>query len=168
MTEPNRAPHGPFNSLDEVFEAGAPMRAAVRHVDPDDTLSEDIRARWFEARVRFITDALTQCGVDRLGELDARTVRWIAASWDSEETTVVLDWLKRAYAAALAELPVYGSIEEMLDDLGDDAPADPSTLRHALSTFYNCGADGATVAFGSDVTCPKCLALMAAENGGAQ
>lgn len=67
-------------------------------------------------------------------------------------------------------------VEDTTDE--DDAPAspaEPSTLKHALTPLAGrvssvgletrCGVEGTTVVFASDVDCPQCIALMAQDGG---
>lgn len=157
-------PRGPFNSIEDVSESVAPLRAAVSAVRASDRLADQIRHRRIVVRSEYIANTLTACGVE-LGDLDQRAVRWLAAAADTEEIVILLDWLLRVRAVALAEPPVYGSIEEVLGGLDDAPPADPATWRHALTPAYSCGDAGPTAAYGSDVTCPKCLAIMARDRG---
>jgi hypothetical protein len=123
-------PRGPFNTPDEVDAAAQPLRDAVRAVDPDDQLFETARARWIDIRAHHIISTLTACGVE-LGAQDERTARWAAATLDQPECTIFLDWVKRTRAAALAGLPVYGSIEALIEGLDDD-PAEPPALSWCL------------------------------------
>lgn len=172
-------PHGPFNTLDDVAEAAAPLRAIFATVRASDKAADEMRSRRLKARDAYLANTLTGAGLE-LGALDERCVRWLAAVADTEELVIVVDWLKRVRAVALAELPVYGSMEAVLDALDDDEapapPAEPVAYKHALTPLYGrvstvglearCGAAGPTVVFAADVTCPECVDLMRADGVG--
>lgn len=93
-----RTPLGPFRTYEQLVEAAAPLREAMSAINASDHLAKEIRTRRHEARIVFITDALTEAGVE-LGELDTRCVSWLAAVADHEEVIAVTDWLLRAHVA---------------------------------------------------------------------
>jgi len=150
-------PRGPFETADEVIAAAQPLRDAVRAIDPADTLIEQLRARWIDIRAHFITSTLTGCGVV-LGAQDERTVRWMAATMDQPETIVLLDFVKRAYAAGMAELPVLD--DEAPEPVHALPPIDFPGRIAGVEPGPRCGARGRTALFASDVTCADCIALM--------
>lgn len=67
---------------------------------------------------------------------------------------------------------VAGVVEQAVAAVAPEQQATTPTLKHALTPLYGrvstaglearCGADGPTVVFAADVTCPECKALMAA------
>jgi hypothetical protein len=150
----NLTPRGPFETAQQASDAVAPFHAAVRAVGRDGT-DEQMRAAMRGAAVQYVTDRLTAAGVS-LGAYDKRMIQWIGATWDHEETTVVLDWVLRAHQGAAPaevedEAPVNSWVlyrpqpgSEILEPAGVDgdvSPAlDPAELAVEKLIEYATGA----------------------------
>ena len=169
--------NGPYETEAQAFAAAEPMRERLRQAyNYPGQMTEETRAARHAVKVRYVADILEAAGVG-LGAHDGDIVRWIARVRQPETIAVLLDWIERAHAAALAELPAYGSMEAVLDALDDqDGDGTPDYL-HALPPINHpgrvvgvepgprCGAQGRTALFAADVTCPACLADMAQDGG---
>ena len=118
MTTTTNTPRGPFETGAQAFAAAGGLYLAIDRADPGGRMDDAVRAARTTAKVRYVTETLTAAGV-KLGQHDQRIARWIACMWDPETTVVVLDWVLRARAELLAELPVYDSPEAMFRALDD-------------------------------------------------
>lgn len=90
-------PCGPFETPDDVHQAAADLRDALRRADA--AVGDEFRRLRIDAAAHHVISTLTACGVE-LGAEDERTVRWMAAVLDQPEITVLLDWIRRARQAA--------------------------------------------------------------------
>lgn len=116
-------PRGPFDTGAQAFAAAGGLYLAIQQADPGGAMDDQVRAARLAAKVTYVTDTLTAAGVE-LGAHDEHIARWLARAWDPETTVVVLDWVLRARATMLAELPVYDSPEAMFRALDDEDGAD--------------------------------------------
>jgi hypothetical protein len=90
--------HGPYETSVEALRDAEPLRQAIRRADPGfGPMTDAIRAARKQARVDYLTSALTAAGVV-LGAYDRRTAVWLA-DMDPETVQVVVGWVERAHAA---------------------------------------------------------------------
>ena len=100
MTDTNPSPRGPFETAAQAAAAAEAMCARIRQADPGrGAMTDDVRAARIAAKVGYVTEQLAAAGVE-LGAHDEHIARWFARAWDPETTIVVLDWVRRARAAA--------------------------------------------------------------------
>lgn len=86
---------GPYDTAAQARADAAPLTEAIHAVDPGvGPMTDTVRAARLQARVDYLTRALTGAGVE-LGEYDTRIVAWLA-DWETETLQVLVGWIERA------------------------------------------------------------------------
>jgi hypothetical protein len=92
---------GPFETCADAYEASGTLREAVNAADPGGSMTDRIRAARWDARTRYVTDALAAAGIE-LGAYDERIAVWLAG-FEPETVQVVTGWIGRAHRGLLAD-----------------------------------------------------------------